>query len=97
MIGTTNFAFVAAILHQLFASAVAYPEVVAAYVLGNATALVSHVPGGLGVLEFVVASLVAHGDVLGALIVFRIVYYIVPLALGSTLLVAAELARWRAS
>ena len=95
-VGTANFAFVAATLYQLLAGAVGYPEAVAAYVLANATALVSHVPGGIGVLEFVIASLVAKGDVVGALIAFRIVYFLVPLLLGSTLLAAAEFARWRA-
>jgi hypothetical protein len=94
-VGTTNFAFVAATLHQLLAGSGEYVATVAAYVLGNATALVSHVPGGLGVLEYVIASLVAHGNVVGALIAFRIVYFLVPLALGSALLAGAELVRWR--
>jgi hypothetical protein len=96
-VGTANFAFVAASLHQLRPGAAEYTETVAAYVLGNATALVSHVPGGLGVLEYVISSLVAQGNVIGALIAFRIVYFLVPLVLGSTLLAGAELARWRAS
>jgi uncharacterized membrane protein YbhN (UPF0104 family) len=95
-VGTANFAFVAATLHQLLAGAAGYPEMVAAYVLGNVTALLSHVPGGLGVLEFVIASLMAHGNLVGALIAFRIVYFLVPLVLGSTLLITAEFARWRA-
>ncbi len=95
-VGTANFAFVAATLHQLLAGATGYLETVAAYVLGNVTALMSHIPGGFGVLEFVIASLVAHGDVVGALVAFRIVYFLVPLVLGGTLLVAAEFARWRA-
>jgi uncharacterized membrane protein YbhN (UPF0104 family) len=96
-VGTANFAFVAATLHQLLAGSAEYSETVAAYVLGNATALVSHVPGGLGVLEFVISSLVTHGNVVGALIAFRIVYFLVPLALGSMLLAGTELVRWRAS
>jgi hypothetical protein len=95
-IGTVNFAFVAASIYQLLAGAAGYTETVAAYVLGNATALLSHVPGGLGVLEFVIASLVAHGNVIGALITFRIVYFLVPLLLGSSLLIVAEFVRWRA-
>jgi hypothetical protein len=59
--------------------------------------MVSHVPGGLGVLEFIITSVVKHGDVVGALIGFRIEYYLVPLVLGSTLLITAEVARWRAT
>jgi uncharacterized membrane protein YbhN (UPF0104 family) len=96
-VGTANFAFVAATLHQLLAGSAEYTGTVAAYVLGNATALVSHVPGGLGVLEYVISSLVAQGNVIGALIAFRIVYFLVPLVLGSILLVGAELFRSRAS
>jgi uncharacterized membrane protein YbhN (UPF0104 family) len=96
-IGTANFAFVAASLHQLLAGAAAYRETVAAYVLGNVTALISHVPGGLGVLEYVISSLVIHSQVVGALIAFRIVYFLVPLVLGSVLLAAAEVSRWRGS
>jgi uncharacterized membrane protein YbhN (UPF0104 family) len=96
-IGTANFGFVAATLYQLLAGAAAYPETVAAYVLGNVTALMSHVPGGLGVLEYVISSLVIHGQVVGALIAFRIVYFLVPLVLGSVLLAAAEVSRWRGS
>jgi glycosyltransferase 2 family protein len=96
-VGTANFAFVAAALYQLMAAAAHYSEVVAAYVLGNATAILSHVPGGLGVLEYVIASLVVNGQVVGALIVFRIVYFLIPLVLGSLLLSGAELVRWRAN
>ncbi len=95
-VGTANFAFVAATLHQLLAGSAEYAETVAAYVLGNVTALVSHVPGGLGVLEYVVSLLMPHGQVLGALIAFRIVYFLVPLALGSLLLAGSELWRWQA-
>jgi hypothetical protein len=96
-VGTANFAFVAASLHQLLAGSSEYAEAVAAYVLGNVTALLSHVPGGLGVLEYVISALVAQGNVIGALIAFRIVYFLVPLVLGSILLVGTELFRWRAS
>jgi uncharacterized membrane protein YbhN (UPF0104 family) len=93
-VGTANFAFVAAALYQLLAHSATYFEVVAAYVAGNVAGLLSHVPGGLGVFEFVIASLVANGDVIGALIVFRIIYFWVPLGLGSALLGAVEFADW---
>lgn len=94
-LGTVNFAFVAACLHQLMAAGVSYPEAASAYVLANIAGLVTHVPGGLGVLEYVIATTVAHVDVAGTLIAFRIVYYFVPLALGSLILAAAEIVRWR--
>jgi uncharacterized membrane protein YbhN (UPF0104 family) len=95
LLGTANFAFVAATLHQLLQSGPGYSEVVMAYVLGNAAALVSHVPGGLGVLEYVISRLILGESAVSALIAFRIVYYLVPLALGSMVLVATEWARRR--
>ncbi len=50
-------------------------------------ALLSHAPGGLGVLELVFVTAlpsVPKADVLAALLVFRLLYLIVPLCLGIT-------------
>lgn len=93
-VGTLNFACVAACLHRLLAafSDVSYLEVAAIYVIGNVMALVSHVPGGLGVLEATVLYLLPGGAAIGALIAFRIVYFFLPLALGLPLLLASEYA-----
>ena len=66
-----NFAFVAGTLHHLLAGAVPYSETVAAYVLANITGLVSHVPGGIGVLEYVISSRVTNGNVGGAVLLVR--------------------------
>ncbi len=95
VLGTINFAFVAGTLYQLLAGAASYGETVSAYVIANLSALVSHVPGGIGVLEYVIAKLVSGGDVLGALIAFRIIYFLIPLTLAITLLVTTEIFRWR--
>lgn len=91
-IGALNFACVAACLHQLLAafSEVAYLEVAAVYVVGNVTALISHVPGGLGVLEATVLYLLPAGAAIGALVAFRLVYFFVPLAIGLPLFLVSE-------
>jgi uncharacterized membrane protein YbhN (UPF0104 family) len=93
LIGSANFAFVAACLHQAIAAVadVAYPGVASVYVIANATALVSHVPGGLGVIESVVMYLLPQADLIGSLVVFRVVYFLVPLALGGISLAVSEL------
>lgn len=93
-VGTLNFACVAACLHQLLAafSETPYLEVAAIYVIGNVTALISHVPGGLGVLEATVLYLLPGTAAVGALIAFRVVYFFVPLAFGLPLLLASEYA-----
>lgn len=61
----------------------------ATYVLANCAALVSHVPGGVGVIEAVVATLISD-SVLAALIVFRGVYFLFPFILGMILLLISE-------
>ncbi|MBL0404557.1 UPF0104 family protein [Microvirga aerilata] len=99
LIGSVNFAFVAACLHQALAAVaeVAYLGVASVYVIANATALVSHVPGGLGVIESVVMYLLPQNNLIGPLLVFRFVYFLVPLVLGGILLAATELFERRRS
>src|SRR5690606_3889608 len=63
-------------------------------------ALLSHAPGGLGVLEFVfLVSLpeVDPADVLAALLVFRLLYLLIPLALALVVVLLferAQLLKW---
>ena len=96
-IGAANFACVAACLHQLLAATggAAYLEVASAYVIANVATLLAHAPGGLGVIEAVVSTLLPHAKVIGGLVAFRLTYYIVPLLLGGPLFALAELRRRR--
>jgi glycosyltransferase 2 family protein len=93
LIGPLNFACVAACLHQALAGVVdvSYPAVASVYVIANTTALVSHVPGGLGVIESVVMYLLPGADLIGALLVFRFVYFLMPLALGVVTFAVSEI------
>ncbi|WP_119462095.1 lysylphosphatidylglycerol synthase domain-containing protein [Rhodospirillaceae bacterium SYSU D60014] len=95
IIGPLNFAFVAACLHQTLAAVadVAYLGVVSVYVIANAAALITHVPGGLGVIESVVLLLLPQAEIIGALVVFRFIYFLVPLSLGCPILALTELTR----
>jgi uncharacterized membrane protein YbhN (UPF0104 family) len=94
VVGPLNFACVAACLHQALSAAadVSYLQTATVYVIANITSLISHVPGGLGVIESVVLLLVPEGKLIGALIVFRFVYFLVPLALGGVLFAISEFA-----
>lgn len=65
-------------------------QTTAAYVVGNLTALVSHVPGGLGVLETAIGYLLGSAASIGALIAFRAVYFFIPLPLGLVCLLVSE-------
>jgi uncharacterized membrane protein YbhN (UPF0104 family) len=92
-IGSINYLFVAACLHQAISAVAEIPyfSVVSVYIIANATALISHSPGGLGVLESVVLYFLSDHGVIGALIVFRLTYYLIPLLVGSLLFLATEL------
>jgi len=97
VIGTMNFTFVAASLFFLLrhSTDVSFINVASGYAVANVLAIISHVPGGLGVLE---AGLVyaLPGDVpFGVLIAFRILYFFIPLSLGLPLFLLSEAVNWR--
>ena len=91
-IGTLNFACVGACLYHTIRGIrdVAYFEVVAAYVLSNAASLLVHAPGGLGVLETIMLHLLPGAIVLAALVLFRVIYYLLPLCFGVPLFALSE-------
>ncbi len=93
LVGPLNFAMVAACLYAALSdrSAIDYLDVLAAYTVANSAGLVAHVPGGLGVIEAVVAFLLPGADVIGALVLFRLVYFLIPFGLGALSLGAIEL------
>ena len=73
-----------------------FPIVLGVFLASFSAALLSHAPGGLGVLEFVfLAGMpnVPEADVLAALLVFRLLYLIVPLALGIVFMLLFERSR----
>lgn len=98
VVGPINFAFVAACLHQTISAAgeAEFLRTIGAYALANVAALVSHVPGGLGVIETVVMTAIPGQEIVGGLLLFRLVYFLVPLAFGLTAFAASELAIRRA-
>ncbi|MFE1597773.1 lysylphosphatidylglycerol synthase domain-containing protein [Methylobacterium sp. ID0610] len=91
-VGSVNFALVSACLHQVLAAVadVAYLGVASVFVIANAAVLVTNVPGGVGVIESVVVHLLPKTDVIGPLLAFRFVYFLVPLALGLLVFAGAE-------
>jgi glycosyltransferase 2 family protein len=94
-VGSTDFFLVSAVLHQLLSATaeIDYFPLAATYIAANAAAIVTHVPGGLGVIEAVILSLVPGANVIGALVAFRAIYYLVPFLIGCTVLAIAEIVR----
>lgn len=78
-------------------SAAAFPAFFVRYALAIVVALVSHVPGGLGVFETVVLA-ATPGDrsaVFAGLLLYRVIYYLLPLAGVALVLAVAEARRLR--
>ncbi len=74
---------------------VSFGHFLAVYLLALVAAVLSHVPGGLGVLELIVVVLLKppHPEqVVGSLLAFRVIYYLMPLAVGTCLMGYHELA-----
>ena len=65
------------------------------FVITQVLGLMSHVPGGLGVFETVVVLLLRGqappAAIVGSLLVYRIVYYVVPFTVAATALAGYEL------
>jgi uncharacterized membrane protein YbhN (UPF0104 family) len=71
-----------------------YPAFVGAYVVANLLGLLAHVPGGLGVFDAAILVLtpgIAPEATLGALLLFRGIYNLLPLALAAATLLLYEL------
>lgn len=68
------------------------PTFIFAYTLAIIVTLISHVPGGLGVFEAVVIATVPVKlpALFAALVAYRVIYYLLPLALGIVTLVLRE-------
>jgi uncharacterized membrane protein YbhN (UPF0104 family) len=70
-----------------------YLVVLGVFLVSFSAALISHAPGGLGVLEVVFLAGLSEMDpvhVLAALLVFRLFYLIIPLVIGLVVVLLFE-------
>lgn len=96
-VGALDWAMAAAVLYVLLppSAKVDFSQILGAFLVAQIAGLISHVPGGLGVFESVMLLLlkshmsVAH--LLGVLLAYRVIYYIIPLALAALTLGLYEL------
>ena len=95
-VASLDWALAAGVLYALLPPhpALAYPAFLGLFLLAQLAGFLSQIPGGLGVFETVIVLLLAPAvpaaSVLGALVAFRVVYYLMPLVAGATLLAAHE-------
>jgi len=97
LMSCANWCLMGGVVWLLLQQNVAYPEVLAVLLVGAVAGVITHVPAGLGVLEAVFVALLSHklpqGQILAALIGYRVLYYLLPLAVATVGYLAME---WRA-
>jgi uncharacterized membrane protein YbhN (UPF0104 family) len=92
VIGTINFALVSACLREVMAASadVSYLKAATAFVLANLAILITHAPGGLGVLEATVRHVMGDQASIGSLVAFRVIYFFIPFFIGLPLALIVE-------
>lgn len=92
VIGTVNFALVSACLREVMAASadVSYLKAATAFVLANVAILITHAPGGLGVLEATVQHVMGDQASIGSLVAFRVIYFFIPFFIGLPLSLIVE-------
>jgi phosphatidylglycerol lysyltransferase len=98
-VGLLDWSLAAATLYVLLPpqAGLSFPAFIGVYALALIAGVASQVPGGLGVFETVflllLASRVPASEVLGGLLAYRGIYYLLPLGASVLLLAVRELAR----
>ena len=93
--GASNWLLMSGIIFVLLEQQVQFTAVISVLLLAAIAGVITHVPANLGVLEAVFVALLSHivaaPELLAALVVYRVLYYLIPLALGGAAFLALEL------
>lgn len=94
LLSCLNWLLIAGVVYVLLQRQVDYPLVVAVMMVSAVAGVLTHIPAGLGVLEAVFIALlgsqVPHGQLLAALLAYRALYYLAPLAAAGLLYLGLE-------
>jgi uncharacterized membrane protein YbhN (UPF0104 family) len=100
-VSCANWMLMAGIVYVLLQQQVDYTDVLTVLLVGAIAGVFAHVPGGLGVFEFVFVALLSHRvpqtQLLAALLGYRAIYYIVPTLVAGAMYAGFELQAKRTS
>lgn len=101
LVSMADWALAAAVLHALLPEGgPSYGVLLGAFLAAQVLGLISHVPGGLGVFEgtmlLMLGPYLPAERIIAALLLFRLIYYLIPLTLALLLLLGDELRNRRA-
>ena len=92
--GTGNWLLMSGIVFILLQHRIDFFTVVSVLLLAAIAGVITHIPGNLGVLEAVFVALLSHlmprHELLAGLVAYRVVYYLVPLALAAVIYLFME-------
>lgn len=93
-VSMANWAVIGATVWVLLQGRVSYPGVLGVLLVAAVAGVVTHVPAGLGVLEAVFVALLSHvvpvPKLLAALLAWRAIYYLAPLAAATVVYAVVE-------
>jgi len=89
-----NWSLMALVIYLLLPANVFYPSILSVLLISSIAGVISHIPAGLGVLETVFITLLhpqlSKGALLAALIGYRALYFLLPLAVATVVYVVLE-------
>ncbi|NLC37393.1 MAG: UPF0104 family protein [Alcaligenaceae bacterium] len=81
-----NWSLMGAVVYTVMPGEAGYATVLGTLLIGSIVGAIAHIPGGLGVTEYVFITLMApevpRHQVLGAILVYRALYYLAPVLLA---------------
>ncbi len=98
IISSLDWLFACAVLYSLLPSAISitFWQFLAVFMLAQLIGLISYVPGGLGVFETIILLLLSphteSSTLIGCLLLYRLIYYILPFVAATFILATYELA-----
>ncbi|HEY0021329.1 MAG TPA: bifunctional lysylphosphatidylglycerol flippase/synthetase MprF [Longimicrobium sp.] len=100
LLSTVDWALAAAVFFVLLPrTELTFAEFLGAFLAAQLLGLVSHVPGGVGVFEGTMVVLLGQylslGQIVSSLVIYRLIYYIIPLAVALLILVVDEVRQRR--
>ncbi|MEJ6021339.1 lysylphosphatidylglycerol synthase domain-containing protein [Ramlibacter sp. PS4R-6] len=94
VISCVNWCLMAGVIYVLLGQRLHYADVLTVLLIGAIAGVIAHVPAGLGVFEFVFVALLSHivseGRLIGALLGYRAIYYMLPLAIALVMYLVME-------
>jgi uncharacterized membrane protein YbhN (UPF0104 family) len=87
LVACTHWSLMATVIYQFLAPEVNFATVFAVLLVSSLAGVITHIPGGLGVLEAVFLALLAgqvdKSTILASLFAYRCVFYLMPLAIAT--------------